>query len=100
VSLPRLWLNREEAIERCLIAEERFNSRDPMSSVGSGHRDEKNDAEIVLLALALKVNGGKPRDIVDSSQPILPFEDINWIFCESEKGRKMRRNSWSALEDA
>ncbi len=56
-----------------------------MSSVVFGHRDEENDPEVVLLAFALQMNLRKPSDVVDPSHPILPFEQIDWVFCESEK---------------
>ena len=71
-----------------------------MPSVVFGHRDEENDPEIVLLTFALQMNLREPSDIVDPSHPILPFEDIDWVLGKSEKGRKVRRNSLSALEDA
>ena len=71
-----------------------------MSSVVFGHRDEEDDPEIVLLTFALQMNLGEPGDIVDPGHPILPFDDIDRVFCESEKGRKVRRNCLSALEDA
>ena len=69
-------------------------------SVVFGYRDEENDPEIVLLAFTLQMNHRKPSDIVDPSHPIFPFEDIDWVFCESEKGREVRRNSLHALKDA
>ena len=57
-----------------------------MSSVVFGHRNEENDSEIVLLAFALQMNLREPGDIIDPGHPILPFEDIDWVFGESEKG--------------
>ena len=49
---------------------------------------------------SLQMNLRKSSDIVDPGHPILPFQDIDWVFCEPEKGRKMRRNSVRALKDA
>ncbi len=57
-----------------------------MSSVIFGHGDKENDPKIVLLAFALQMNLRKPSNIVDPSHPILPFEDVDWVFCQSEKG--------------
>ncbi len=51
-----------------------------------GHRDEENNAEIVLLALSLQMNLREHGDIVDPSHPILPLKNIDWIFRETEKG--------------
>ncbi len=65
-----------------------------------GHRDEENDPEIMLLALALQMYLRQSSDIVDPGQPIFPFEDIDWVLCELKKGRKVRRNGLSALKDA
>jgi hypothetical protein len=83
-----------------LIAVKGFNPRDPMSSIAFGHRDEENDPEIMLLTLSLQMDLRNRSDIGDPGHPVLPFEDINRVFCEPEKGRKVRRNSLSALEDA
>jgi hypothetical protein len=71
-----------------------------MSFVVLVHRQEKNDPEIVRLAQALQMNLRKPSDIVDPSQPILPLEEIDWIFRELEKGREVRRNSLNTMKDA
>ena len=71
-----------------------------MLPVVIGHRDEKDDPEIVLLAFALEMNLRQPGNIVHPSHPIFPLEDIDRIFYESEKERKMRRNVVSALKDA
>jgi hypothetical protein len=71
-----------------------------MSSVVFGHRDEENDPEIMLLTCSLQVDLRKDSDIVNPSHPVLPFEDINRVFSEPEKGQKVRRNRLSALEDS
>ena len=71
-----------------------------MSSVVFGQRDEENDPEIMLLTFSLQMNLCQRGDIVYPGHPVLPFEDINGVFRESEKGRKVRRNGLGALEDA
>ena len=65
-----------------------------------GHRDEVNDSEIVLLALALQMNLRKPSDIVDPSHPVFPLKDIDRAFRESQKSCEMRCNIMNALKDA
>ena len=65
-----------------------------------GHTDEKNDPEIMLLTFSLQMDLRKHGDIVDPGHPVLPFEDINRVFSESEKGRKVCGNRLSALEDS
>lgn len=49
------------------------------------HRDEEDDAEVVLLALTLQMDPREPGDVVDPSHPVLPLEDIDRVLCESEK---------------
>jgi hypothetical protein len=65
-----------------------------------GHREEKYDPEIVLLAFALEMDLRQPGNIVHPGHPIFPLENIDRVFYESEKERKMRRNVVSALKDA
>src|SRR3984957_7939261 len=77
----RLRLDGKEAIECCLIAVEGFDPRNQGSSFVSGHRDQENYPKIVLLAFALKMNARKPGDVVNPGHPVLPFEDINRVFC-------------------
>ena len=71
-----------------------------MLSVVFGHCHEENDSEIMLLTFPLQMDLRKRSDVVDPGQPVLPFEDINRVFSEPEKGRKVPRNRLSALEDA
>jgi hypothetical protein len=94
-----LWFDGEEAIKCRFIAIKRFNPRDPMSSIVLGHRDKENDTKIEHFANALQMNPHKPSDVVDPSHPILPFEDIDRVFYEPEKGGQVRNNSLNALKD-
>jgi hypothetical protein len=64
------------------------------------HRDEEDDAKVVLLTLTLQMNPREPGDVVDPSHPILPLEDIDRVFGESEKRRKVFRDGLSPTEDA
>ncbi len=54
----------------------------------------------MLLTFSLQMDLRKRCDIVDPGHPVFPFEDIDRVFCESEKGREVCRNGLSALEDA
>ena len=82
-------------LDRC----KRLDPRDPLSSVVFGHREQENDPKIVLLALALQMNLRESSHVVDSGQPILPLENIDWIICESKKVRNMRLDGFNAMEN-
>jgi hypothetical protein len=96
----------------CLIGE-RFRSCAPPVD-GAGEVDEgdrirvaddgvvldlEDDSATVLLIFTLQVDVRKPSDIVDPGHPILPFEDVNWVFGHVEKVGKVRRHRLNAPKD-